>query len=187
MEPLTLAEREAMHGRPFRCQDRPGEPWYCYNCLADLPWYPHLQAAHRCGHPGPVVPARALAPLSASETGMWSTTPWGEPVRVRVVKLGPVIILVRHVSMGGTVIERRTYLEALLVAEIPGKPDAYMAARAQGPDFSEWRDVGQYEEGQPAPAGFRALADVPSTGPVPARYARLIGVEMDRIAKEEGD
>lgn len=186
MESLTLAEREAVNSTVLRCQDRPGEPWYCFHCLADLPWYPHQQDAHRCGRPDPVMPAPPLPPLAASETWMWSKTPWGEPVRVRVAKLGPVVISVRHVSMGGTVTERRTYLEALLVAEVPGQPDGYLVARAAGPDFGEWREAYQFEEGQPAPAGFSALADIPLTQHVPARYARLIGARMDRIAEEEG-
>jgi len=53
VESLTLAEREAVNSVVLRCQDRPGEPWYCFGCLADLPSDPKAQGAHRCGEPAP--------------------------------------------------------------------------------------------------------------------------------------
>lgn len=46
---LTLAVREEIQGRTLRCQDQPGEPWYCECCLADLPGDILAQLAHECG------------------------------------------------------------------------------------------------------------------------------------------
>jgi hypothetical protein len=61
MDPLTLGRREAINpGRTLRSQDRPREPWYCWGCLADLPWNPEGQAAHRCGEPPLDVPSRVV-------------------------------------------------------------------------------------------------------------------------------
>lgn len=56
---LTLRQREAVNDVILRCQDAPGEPWYCAGCLADLPADPCAQDAHVCGDPEPPVPAAA--------------------------------------------------------------------------------------------------------------------------------
>ncbi len=46
---LALAVKEHLRGASVRCQDAPGEPWYCGDCLADLPAGPAAQDAHECG------------------------------------------------------------------------------------------------------------------------------------------
>jgi hypothetical protein len=46
---LTLAVKEHVRGALVRCQDTPGEPWYCADCLADLPGGLEAQDAHECG------------------------------------------------------------------------------------------------------------------------------------------
>lgn len=57
--PLTLRQREAVNSTVLRCQDAAGEPWYCCNCLADLPGEPAAQDAHVCGQEPPAAPAPA--------------------------------------------------------------------------------------------------------------------------------
>lgn len=53
MEILALGQREVIGRVLLRCQDVPGEPWYCLHCLADLPSLPWAQGLHRCGEPTP--------------------------------------------------------------------------------------------------------------------------------------
>jgi hypothetical protein len=60
---LTLRQREAVNDIDLRCQDAPGEPWYCFNCLADLPADPCGQDAHVCGDAAPEAPAVLPAPV----------------------------------------------------------------------------------------------------------------------------
>lgn len=55
--PLTLRQREAVNNTILRCRDAPGEPWYCFGCLADIPADPVAQDGHVCGEtpPAPVI------------------------------------------------------------------------------------------------------------------------------------
>lgn len=46
---LTLAVKEHLRGETVRHQDSPGEPWYCGDCLEDLPGFAEGQDAHECG------------------------------------------------------------------------------------------------------------------------------------------
>ena len=45
---MTLAMKEQTR-IAVRCQDEPGEPWYCGDCLADLPADAMLHGSHICG------------------------------------------------------------------------------------------------------------------------------------------
>jgi len=69
---LTLRQREAVNDVILRCQDAPGEAWYCFSCLADLPADPCGQDAHVCGDrevaPQAPVAEKAKAPEHKTRT-----------------------------------------------------------------------------------------------------------------------
>jgi hypothetical protein len=46
---LTLAMKERIRQFDVAFQDEPGQPWYCGDCLADLPRDPMLHGSHVCG------------------------------------------------------------------------------------------------------------------------------------------
>jgi hypothetical protein len=45
---LTLGERQELAGRSMTQRDNPRDPWYCVNCLADLPADQYEWYGHRC-------------------------------------------------------------------------------------------------------------------------------------------
>jgi hypothetical protein len=49
--PLTLADRERLHGRSFTAWDPAGRDPYCTECLASLP-HGFEALSHVCGRPG---------------------------------------------------------------------------------------------------------------------------------------
>jgi hypothetical protein len=100
----------------------------------------------------------------------------GRVSTVRLIKVSPAVINVPHVSMGGTTTERRSVLDALLVSEMPGERAEYLVARTYGPDWSTWREIANYVEGEADPAGydFHSLG----RGPVPIRLQRFINGQM---------
>ena len=66
-ETLTLGQREAINNVILRCQDAPRQPWYCFNCLADLPTDLEAQLQHRCGEEDAAwLTGKELAALSRS-------------------------------------------------------------------------------------------------------------------------
>jgi hypothetical protein len=98
-------------------------------------------------------PAAELPPVPPSETWMMTTSSLsGLPMRVRVARYAPLTIEVKH-GLYETA-EQRTVMEALLAAEIPGKPTAYLAAWAAGPDFTDWRIAYQYTDAEPLPGNW---------------------------------
>ena len=74
LDTLTLGQKERIRGRFLRQCDAQGEPWYCVDCLADLPedYFSHWD--HRCEIPEPSPPAehktKTFCPIT--ETGRFT-------------------------------------------------------------------------------------------------------------------
>ncbi len=89
--PLTLAVKEHLRGTPVRCQDAPGQPWYCGDCLADLPASPEVQDTHQCGTgPQPGDLAWYAGPLPDGYGRLYEVT-HAQPGYVRLHDMGHVL------------------------------------------------------------------------------------------------
>lgn len=102
--PLTLADRELIHGRALRQSDDDGRTFYCADCLADLPPDEAGAMAHVCGQhdaePGDLVHYHG----SITEYhGRYEVTRAGD----RRIDLFDVDRAVRNVRPGSVTILRR--------------------------------------------------------------------------------
>lgn len=64
---LTLAMKEQIRQQSVAYDGEPGEPWWCGDCLADLPADPMLHGSHICGDA--VTVERAFGGLSFEVIG----------------------------------------------------------------------------------------------------------------------
>ncbi len=94
-------------------------------------------------------------PPAPPPSGTWMMTRSylsGLPMRVRVVRYTPRTIQVEHGFYEAA--EQLTFMEALLVGEVPGEPAAYLAVWAASPDFTDWRIAYQYTDAEPLPGNW---------------------------------
>lgn len=109
--PLTLAVKEHLRGTPVRCQDAPGQPWYCGDCLAGLLADPEAQDAHQCGAgPQPGDLAWYAGPLPDGYGRLYEVTRV-QPGRVRLHDMGHVLMAhPGHVTVVRRAEERAAHL-----------------------------------------------------------------------------